>query len=541
MVIKDIDSKLIVAKFAMHGFNIHPHAVELLRNTPIDDLKLDQFIEKACKMLDGCLIVTPDEISRILDKIQGQSMNPVDHSEKKIGALYDVNNSINNRIPVVSKSEKKSGFELTSELTRKSGIGVEKTLTDGITGGKTDKDLNIRVIRDITGHSTCEGGISDFVVHFNSRFEKISKFLKRRISAVPIKSAPKLKSEKVEIVGIVCDVRETVNGNYIIELEDNSGRISVIATGRLKEIATELLGDEVIGVSGNLRGRFIIADRIIFPDIPQNGRKIEKDFSLVFISDIHFGSNTFLKKEWNTFIKWLNCEIGNEYMQNLAESVKCISIAGDVVDGVGIYPDQDKELEIYDIYQQYEEAAFQLDRIPKRIKIILSPGNHDAVRQAEPQPSLPKEFAELFSSNVINVGNPAYIDVDGVNVLIYHGRSFDDIITKISRLSYSDPVRAMEEILKRRHLAPMYGGRSPLAPEKEDFLVIDEIPDILHTGHIHTYGTGFYRGVMVVNSSTWQSQTEFQKKVNLNPMPGNVAIYKPGGKIHRLRFYKENQ
>jgi DNA polymerase II small subunit len=219
---------------------------------------------------------------------------------------------------------------------------------------------------------------------------------------------------------------------------------------------------------------------------------------------------------------------GNEKSVELAEKVKYLVLAGDVVDGVGIYPDQEKELTILDIYGQYEEAAAQLDGIPKRIKIILAPGNHDAVRQAEPQPALPKEYRDLFSNNVIHVGNPALVDIEGVKVLMYHGRSLDDIMTKIPRLEYSRPHEAMEELLKRRHLAPMYGGRSPIAPEKDDYLVIDEIPDVLHCGHVHTYGTSFYRGIFVVNSSCWQSQTEFQKKVNLNPMPGIVAVYTPG-------------
>ncbi len=120
---------------------------------------------------------------------------------------------------------------------------------------------------------------------------------------------------------------------------------------------------------------------------------------------------------------------------------------------------------------------------------------------------------------------------------MYHGRSLDDIISRVSRLSYEKPHDAMVELLKRRHLAPLYGERSPIAPEKDDYLVVDDVPDIVHSGHVHTYGTGFYRGVFLVNSSTWQSQTEFQKKVNLNPMPGNVAIYQPGGNVYRLKFY----
>ncbi|MEZ5334217.1 MAG: hypothetical protein R2741_02730 [Methanolobus sp.] len=52
--------------------------------------------------------------------------------------------------------------------------------------------------------------------------------------------------------------------------------------------------------------------------------------------------------------------------------------------------------------------------IPKHIKIIISPGNHDAVRQAEPQPKLPECIREYFPENVTFVGNPSIVDLDGV-------------------------------------------------------------------------------------------------------------------------------
>jgi DNA polymerase II small subunit len=229
--------------------------------------------------------------------------------------------------------------------------------------------------------------------------------------------------------------------------------------------------------------------------------------------------------------------VGNEKSIKLAERVKYVIIAGDIVDGVGVYPGQDRELEIIDINGQYEEAAMQIAKMPDRVRIIISPGNHDAVRQAEPQPALPKEFASLFPKNVMHVGNPSMLDVEGVKLLIYHGRSIDDLVMKIPRLEYERPHQAMIEMLRRRHLAPLYGNRTLIAPEREDYLVVDDIPDILHCGHVHTYGTAYYRGIFLVNSSCWQSQTEFQKKVNLNPIPGNVTVYQPGGEPIRLNFY----
>lgn len=487
MVIKSIDTKTIVAKFAVNGKNVHPEAVKLILSCELDK---ETVIDYACRKCNGAFIITPEDIKAVLEELRKNISFEVKEKEPEIK---------------------------TKEKTQKS---------------------EIQILKDITGKSTCRGTVEDFVVYFNSRFDKIYSILKPRMKAIPIGSLGKIKAEEVEIIGFADNVREIDANKAMFELEDKTGRIRVYGEGKVKEQVMELLGDEVIGVAGRLRGRSVIAERIIFPDIPMsNGNKRKKDFSVVFISDIHFGSNTFLKEEWNKFVRWLNMESEDERLNELAESVKYIFIAGDVVDGVGIYPDQEKELEIMDIYAQYEFAGEQLDLIRKDIKIILSPGNHDAVRQAEPQPALPKEFSSLFPKNVIHVGNPAYVVVDGVKVLLYHGRSLDDVISRIPRLGYEKPHEAVIELLRRRHLAPLYGERSPIAPEKEDYLVIDDIPDIIHTGHVHTYGTGFYRGVFVVNSSTWQSQTEFQKKVNLNPMPGNVAVYQPGGNVYRLKFY----
>jgi len=481
-----IDTKLIVAKFAMHGYNIHPSAVEVLKKN-VNPQNIDFVISHICKLVNS-FIITPEDILSVLETIRE--------------------------------------FEKKTKEKAKTQMPKDKSYTSS--GIK---------IRDVTGKSSCEGSIEDFIAYFNSRFEKLSKILRRRIRPTPISTLHRLNGEQVEVIGIVNSVRETQN-SAIIELEDKTGIVNVIATDKLKDLALELLGDEVIGVIGTVRGKNIIADRIIFPDIPMKDRA-NLDFGVVFISDTHFGSKEFLQKEWDMFTDWLNGELGEGRVAELAEKVRYVVIAGDIVEGVGIYPEQEKDLAILDIYEQYEFAAEQLDKIPNDIKVILSVGNHDAIRQAEPQPALPKEYQSLFSNNVIHVGNPAYVELDGLKVLIYHGRSLDDVITKIPRLSYERPHEAMIELLKRRHLSPRYGERSPIAPEREDWLVIDEIPDVLHCGHVHTYSVGVYRGVFLINSSTWQSQTEFQRKINLNPMPGNVAVYY-SGEIARLKFYNEN-
>ena len=42
----------------------------------------------------------------------------------------------------------------------------------------------------------------------------------------------------------------------------------------------------------------------------------------------------------------------------------------------------------------------------------------------------------------------------------------------------------MKILLKSRHLSPIYGNRTPIAPESEDMMVIDDVPDIFHAGHV---------------------------------------------------------
>ena len=253
------------------------------------------------------------------------------------------------------------------------------------------------------------------------------------------------------------------------------------------------------------------------------------DFSIVFLSDVHIGSLTFLENEFKNFIDWINCEYGNEEQRKVAENVKYLVIGGDLVDGVGVYPNQDKELSISDVRLQYREAARFLGNIRSDIKIIIAPGNHDPCRLAEPQPAVPEEFAkELYElDNVEFVSNPAVVSLDGIEVLIYHGESFNELVMAVKDFTLEKNELIMEELLNKRHVAPIYGERTPLASELEDYLVIENIPDIFHTGHVHINTHKKYKGIHLINSGTFQTQTEYQKIYNIEPTPAEVpVIYK---------------
>ena len=70
----------------------------------------------------------------------------------------------------------------------------------------------------------------------------------------------------------------------------------------------------------------------------------------------------------------------------------------------------------------------------------------------------------------------------------------------------------------------MYSRRTPLAPEFEDRLVIEEVPDIFHSGHIHTVDSEKYKGILLLNSGTWQGQTPFQASRGILPVSAIVPV-----------------
>jgi DNA polymerase II small subunit len=132
------------------------------------------------------------------------------------------------------------------------------------------------------------------------------------------------------------------------------------------------------------------------------------------------------------------------------------------------------------------------------------------------------------------VGNPCHFSLEGVEVLSYHGMSLMDFISAIPNLNINNPLDIMKEMLRRRHLAPVFGDKTPLAPECRDWMVIDSVPDIFVTGHVHSAGMENYKGVLLINSSTWQSQTEYQKMMNFQPQPAKVAVVDLQSLAHRL-------
>jgi DNA polymerase II small subunit len=331
----------------------------------------------------------------------------------------------------------------------------------------------------------------------------------------------------VSIIGMIRAVRQTAERRHIIlQVEDETGSVEVLLPRDKPAARTAWLTDEVVGLNLQLpkeRKRIAIATGVHRPDVPAQraARRSEGPRRVLFLSDLHLGSKAFLTESWQELVAFLR-EQGPA--PELAREVAHVVIAGDLVDGIGIYPNQEPDLALHDIFDQYAELGRRLRELPNRLNIVVIPGNHDAVCPAEPQPGLPPELKVFLPPNVHAVGNPSTCALDGVVIEAYHGRSFDDLIPAIPGASYARPTEVMKTMLAMRHLAPIYGGRTPLAPLPRDGLVVDPVPDILVTGHAHTYGVDQYRGILLLNASTWQAETSYQRMRNLTPVPARAAV-----------------
>jgi DNA polymerase II small subunit len=291
--------------------------------------------------------------------------------------------------------------------------------------------------------------------------------------------------------------------------------------------------DEVIAIDVKVTNNFNIASDIIWPDISvKNKKTIEKDLSIAFLSDIHVGSKHFKDKEFERMLKWLN---GGESGKSIAEKIGYLLIAGDIADGIGIYPRQEQDLLIKDIYEQY--ALFQkfLDIIPDHIQIFITPGNHDAVRHAEPQPALEKDLIPE-NDRIHSLSNPTHLEIEGLKTLMYHGTSMESLVTDIPGLSFARPEEVAVEYLKRRTLCPIY-DKNEIAPENRDYLFVDEV-DIFQTAHVHKNGYTEYRGTVVLNAGTWLDKTtKWQLRRGFTPTPGILPIYNmKEGRITHIDF-----
>ncbi len=354
-------------------------------------------------------------------------------------------------------------------------------------------------------------GISEsFVDLFKSRYNFLHSKLNERSKNHFFTPVSKLKRDNGQVFasGIVSDYSESKKGYGILEMEDEMNSIKVILPKTYKDV---IIRDEVIGVSGQFSkdGTAIFAESVYRPEASREPSLSGSSVKVMVISDIHVGSKNFIEDSFLNMIDYVN-----------TQGISFVIMNGDLVDGIGVYPDQESDLAINDINLQYKKLATLTSKFNNNVRVIVIPGNHDIVYPTEPQNPLPKEINALFPSNVMSLSNPVWVEIGERIFLLYHGTSIFDFLEAIPGTTMNDTDKIMIEMLRRGHLAPEYGKNLSFIPLKSDYYLIDPVPDVLITGHVHSHSITTHKGVLAINASTFQEQTNYQRMMNFNPKPG---------------------
>ncbi len=382
--------------------------------------------------------------------------------------------------------------------------------------------------------------ISDFNKYFRNRYNELKSILQEHSELKNLISINKLSgnASSISVIGMILDKRVTKNLNLIFEIEDFTGTIKVIVNQNKKEVyekARDICLDSVIGFKCSGNNKVLFANEVVFPEAILFERKTSPiEESIAFLGDLHFGSKLFFEKSFLKFIDYLNGKLQNP---EEAKKIKYLFIVGDLITGVGNYPNQERDLKIKDVEEQYIQIAELLSRIRKDIIIIISPGNHDGVRLMEPQPIFEKKFAwPLYNlDNVIITENPSRINIgkkygfSGFNVLTYHGFSFpyyaDNVPSLVQAKAINFQDKIMAYLLKNRHLSPTHSTRTQHFPLEKDPLLIRKIPDIFFSGHLHKSAISYYNNILLVVSSCWEDLTSYQIKRGNKPDFCKVPLF----------------
>jgi len=380
-------------------------------------------------------------------------------------------------------------IEISKEISEPiKEMGVQRVVLEnererGILEGVKVSFPNVEIGKKLT--------VKDFTTYFRNRFNDMRNILQEHSELKNLVSINKISGDRnnVSIIGLVGDKRITKNKNILFEVEDLGGKMKVLINQKNKELvekAEEISLDSVIGFSGSANKEILFANNVVFPDsmLVERKKSPVEEYVLI-LGDLHFGSKLFLKENFLKFIDYLNGKVPNTPE---VEKIKYLIFAGDVVTGVGNYPDQEMDLIIPDLEEQYLQLADLLKKIRSDIKIIITSGNHDGVRLMEPQPAFDKKYAwPLYElKNVILSGNPSTINLgakesfSGFNILIYHGYSFPYYVGTISKLilanAMNSPELIMKYLLKQRHLAPSHTSTQYFPSEKDSLIFMKMYP-----------------------------------------------------------------
>ncbi|MEK6902305.1 MAG: metallophosphoesterase [archaeon] len=482
------------------GLIIHPHALELLSTHGNFSALLDDLAK------DNVFMITKPHVER---KIATMGYTPLE--------TYSTSPE---SIPAIKKP-----------------IGAEYS-------------ANYKILHHLnySGSSDSKGKALDFLKLFQDKYTFLSGELKNR--GYQPKSLGKVdrqgRDTEFDLIVMISEKKLTKNGHVLMTVEDLEGHGKALIPASDEELvrkAKRLTDDDVIGIKVKLArtGELLIVKDFSWPDLPQRKPKTsEIDLGMIITSDIHIGSRLFLRDWWEKFIEWTNGKVGSEKEKERVGKLKYLVIAGDNVDGIGVYPNHLPELEVKDIYEQYNQFQNYLLQLPEHLEIFITPGNHDPCRWHDPQPPVIKEFVpQLYGQkNIHFLPSPSWVEIEDQKTLIYHGSGLIGGMFAMN-IPPTKPEEVIKELLIKRDLMSVYGTKHPYAPEPRAYMLVRELPDVYIGGDNHHNGYAQYRGTTIINNGCWQTTSAYAASKGFINTPGRVPqFFFQTANIRESRFDK---
>lgn len=367
-------------------------------------------------------------------------------------------------------------------------------------------EVHFNVIFDSSKHINPTGNFNSL---FINRFEKLREIWSFRTGPkelTEIMLVKRMRYQRPRLIGGLVTERRFENSKFYIKVEDLTGEIEVeVPKTHFSEIE-EVIDDVFLVLEIEHGEEGFIAKNVIFLDVPSKKlRTTEEDLYVAVLSDLHLGSPKFERELFLEVLNWLAKPDGR-----IKDRLCCVFFLGDII----------SSSEGGSIRDLYSEFFKYLKILPPSLHKVIIPGEDDATRLALPQPAISSYYL-VGSGNIANLhllGNPSYVSVNGVKFLCYHGQSLDDVASQVPFSTSVEPARLGRILLKHRHLAPIYGSSTPIAPEKEDLLVVSDVPDVFLIGHVHYPSEDFYKNVLIVTASslTMDARTEGGRLLLLN-------------------------
>ncbi|MHA2247968.1 MAG: metallophosphoesterase [Candidatus Hodarchaeales archaeon] len=524
-----MDRTKLIKLFLDQNFNITADALDYIQQKEVSERILR---EKIRKIPPEIPVINLSSVEKYLEPFNSSLQLIKEKNMGEISKPTQLSNE-NDRIDEVVKEE------ITKSLVQPEKHQGERETTLSV----LHPSSRVVVKLDIPETST-KPDFSAFRQLFQNRFEQLSNIFMENFKGYEAILKRRLGEEEISrvksgiLIGMVQDTRVLHTNKFVIQLEDPKSEIItncvMVQDSPSFPEYRDIIRDTVIGISGVLPKNFREGDVTAFwgKDVIRPGfspiqfNPTSDPHKILFIADLHFGSKYFSRSVFAKLVKLLTSQDLDPIYKKIAKEIKTIIIAGDLVDGIGRFSEQKGQISFHSFQAQYEGLATALMEIPSHIQIIIIPGEHDATQAALPQPAIDRQISQalLAIPNLTSHGNPLRLSLEDMSLLVFHGQGNYELFQKQFQKAHSTPTLAIKHLLEYRHLYPEYGSYNPLAPFKRDYLVIDEIPDVIVSGHLHHAYFEEYKGIKIITCGTFQRDNQRKAQLEEKASIGIVPI-----------------